>query len=324
MALFPIALVLATLLHNSSQQYDNVEIVSQELSYRNTNQMSQQISSFVTQEVTYKAYASYFGRADVSLPGIQHYLQSYASTARKQAIELTKLAIELGMHVRYSKIQLSQACAVVGKELRAGDITKPLAEQPGSARTKPLICQFLLLNRKDKPDKPDRSDKEKDKDKDKVKTRKIKPSKSRRGRSKRWAWSLPLFSSDQASPMNTIQREPLSEATRVNPLDSRTPVYTLGDRTAWQDGLFGLEDALAIEKKAQQELLTFLIETRRGSERDPRLYHALRFYLDQHVTSTYKVAELVKRLQRHQDLDTYELEEYLIDQELGDDDDDDD
>ncbi|RUS83971.1 hypothetical protein EGW08_008277, partial [Elysia chlorotica] len=322
------------------------DIVRQGYNERLNFQLEQQITSYVRQEVAYKAYASYFGRADVARDGFQHFFHDSAKTARKLGLELTQLVNQRGGHVRYPVIQLKDACThAIEAELAKGEITKPRFGQPGSARTEDLICQFLLLNRKDtshqdkadrqdtrdRPERRDRWDKsdktdETDKtDTDKLLKNKItgesRPSRVRLARIKRWTWSL--FASDredqedqadqgdQATTTITVQSETSSQAPSA---------YKLDDRSSWLNGLFGLEDCLAVEKTAQQELLPIIAMTRKGNMRDPQIYHALRFNLDHHVMRTYRVAELVTRLQRQQDLDSYELEEFLLDKELEDDD----
>ncbi|GFS18404.1 ferritin [Elysia marginata] len=250
MAWLFVGLIAALFVQPSLQQAEFVDIVRQNFKERISFQLEQQIKAYVRQEVTYKAYASYFERADVGLPGLKGFFSSRAKTARKSAFELTELANQRGGHVLFPVIRLKDGCKSIKDELVKGQITKATDVMFSPARQEPLICHFLLLEKKEAPQKQtDKRPRKPSKDKNKPKKKRSKTKRST-------GWWPNLRWGAQNGAQNQMQA------------DASAPMKP--DRGEWEDGLMGLEDAVAIEKTVQQDLLFILKMARRGDNRDPQ------------------------------------------------------
>ncbi|GFO36206.1 ferritin [Plakobranchus ocellatus] len=273
----------------SVQQEAVVSMVAQNYNPKLDSQLEQQISSYVTQEVAYTAYASYFERADVALPGFEKFFSSLSKSARESAKNMTRLVNERGGCLNYPIIQLKYACEKIEKELAKGNISKPMDVQSVIAappRRNPHICHFLLVHNPF----------------DSLKKKHHKSSKKHYKTTKK--------------PKKHHKRTYRSRKSRS--YDYRnvraTSPSTHEPREKWQHGLYGLEDALALERTVMSEIL----KTHNDAAffKDPLTRHRLEHYLENQIDSVYQVAQLVDRLQQHRNLDTYILEEYLLDSHL--------
>jgi len=80
----------------------------------NTNNMLvEQITSTLGASYIYRAYASYFQRADVALPGVHKYFEAESRAAQVQADMLTDYINQRGGNNQFKAISLYKACRAV-------------------------------------------------------------------------------------------------------------------------------------------------------------------------------------------------------------------
>uniref|UniRef100_A0A2C9M2D9 Ferritin n=1 Tax=Biomphalaria glabrata TaxID=6526 RepID=A0A2C9M2D9_BIOGL len=138
-------LVMFTLIGSSSQQdLGFVRHVSQNFHEKINSKLEQQILSFHNQELALRAYASYFGRADVNLLGFKKLLTGLRDRALDNALSVTTFINDRGGRVRFPVVQLKDACNEITKSLTSYDILHP--SFAASGRTQPHICNFLTTS----------------------------------------------------------------------------------------------------------------------------------------------------------------------------------
>lgn len=105
------------------QNYD--ELVNEEL--------TKQIRRELTASYVYQAYASFFGRADVALPGFQKFFSESSKEEREHAQKMIDYVNQRGGIVQYDTIDLSVACdAMATQQIIFSD-----------SRTRPCICEWV-------------------------------------------------------------------------------------------------------------------------------------------------------------------------------------
>lgn len=104
--------------------------------------LQQLVNSYNEAELFYKAYASYFARADVSLLGFSKYMSAHSGHMKTQVLSLTDYINSRGGFIQFTTVQLGDACREVKKELANFD-TKPKRKDAD-------ICQFQFTNTKKK------------------------------------------------------------------------------------------------------------------------------------------------------------------------------
>ncbi|KAL8567917.1 hypothetical protein ACOMHN_059039 [Nucella lapillus] len=91
-----------------------------------------QIQRELTASYVYQSYASFFGRADVALPGFQKFFSEASKEERDHAQKLIDYVNQRGGHAQFDSIDLSTACDAMAD---AGILSGP--------RTRPCICEFV-------------------------------------------------------------------------------------------------------------------------------------------------------------------------------------
>ncbi|CAL1547167.1 unnamed protein product [Lymnaea stagnalis] len=111
------SVLFLTLAVCSSLAYGKEFVATVRQNYKeNINQLlEQQIQKELAASYIYQAYASYFQRADVSLPGIKKFFSDASSEEREHAQSLIDYINQRGGHVQYDKIDLKDACETVMK-----------------------------------------------------------------------------------------------------------------------------------------------------------------------------------------------------------------
>jgi ferritin heavy chain len=89
-----------------------------------------------------------------------------------------------------------------------------------------------------------------------------------------------------------------------------------GERGTWKEGLMAFEDALAIERYVNEQLLN--IHKKADDQDDAHLAHILEHeFLEEQVSSISKLAHFVTRLRSFEKGNNYKLGEYIFDQHLA-------
>jgi len=102
--------------------------------------LQQLVNSYNEAELFYKAYASYFARADIGLNGFSKYMSAHSEHMRNQVLSLTEYINLRGGFIRFTPVKLAAVCGEVRKQLVKLD-TKP-------KRTNADICQFQREKKK--------------------------------------------------------------------------------------------------------------------------------------------------------------------------------
>lgn len=96
-------------------------------------EMTKQIRRELTASYVYQAYASFFGRADIALPGFRKFFEEASKEEREHAQQMIDYVNQRGGVVQYDSIDLSVACDAMANT----DITF------SDSRTRPCICEFV-------------------------------------------------------------------------------------------------------------------------------------------------------------------------------------
>jgi len=215
---------------SQASKNDLVGMVTQKYEETTNKHLTTQITKELQAAYIYQAYASYFQRADVALPGTQKFFADAALEEKEHAQMLIDYINTRGGIVKFDPINMTAACEAV----RNHDQTKSV-DQDISKRM--CICNF-------------------------------------------------------ASNKNFAE---------------------CGARSEWKNALIAFEDALALERYVNQELLNLHEEAEKAN--DAHLTHILEHhFLDEQVNSIYQLAGYVTRLRRF--TNNYNLGEYMFDQNL--------
>ncbi|BFY98483.1 hypothetical protein BsWGS_01523 [Bradybaena similaris] len=227
--------VLTALLHVVSSA-EFVENVRQHYMENINELLVQQIQKELSASYIYQGYASYFERADVSLPGIAKFFSEASLEERQHAQALIDYINKRGGHAQFEKIDLKGSCELVWNYL-TGE-----SSGLGSYQNRRLcICGFV---------------------------------------------STQAFNSK------------------------------CDERNLWKEGLMAFEDALAIERFVNKELLDLHKEA--DARKDAHLAHILEHeFLEEQVSSISKLARFVTRLRSFADGNNYKLGEYIFDQHMS-------
>lgn len=96
------------------------------------DEIVKQIKWELTASYLYQSYASFFGRADVALPGFQKFFSAASKEERDHAQKLIDYINQRGGLAQFESIDLSQACQAMAD---AGIFSGP--------RSRPCICEFV-------------------------------------------------------------------------------------------------------------------------------------------------------------------------------------
>ncbi|XP_005089126.2 yolk ferritin [Aplysia californica] len=250
-----------------SKQTDEgfVQEVQQNYKDRLNSKLEQQVLRYNLHEVAFRAYATYFDRADVDLPGFSHFFKASEQRMREQAVNMTLYVNMRGGRIRFPSIKLKDSCKDISQSLQQLGVTKAMVtkSETVAARTNPYICNFQSLTP-------------------------FKPQKKKTAASKKWSWFQYL---------------------------TRQKAESAQSRENWQSGLFGLEDALAMENSVQEHIYG-LIDTAR-TFKDPFSKHYLEDYAEVQIENIKSTADLLHRLRAYKAEEDYPLGEYLMDKELS-------
>ncbi|KAK0060241.1 Yolk ferritin [Biomphalaria pfeifferi] len=92
---------------------ESVPLVTQNYQMTIDDMLVQQVQKELTASYVYQAYASYFQRADVSLPGIKKFFSDASIEERDHAQSLIDYINKRGGHAQYDKIDLKAVCETV-------------------------------------------------------------------------------------------------------------------------------------------------------------------------------------------------------------------
>ncbi|KAK3743205.1 hypothetical protein RRG08_064058 [Elysia crispata] len=98
---------------SSTQQNDFVATVQQNYKPEIDDLLKEQIRRELTASYIYQAYASYFQRADVSLPGLQKFFADASLEERDHAQKLIDYVNKRGGHAQFDTLDLKMTCDVV-------------------------------------------------------------------------------------------------------------------------------------------------------------------------------------------------------------------
>jgi len=223
-------------------EQDFVSFVDQNYNDRVNNQLGQVVNRYNKLEFAYRAYASYYTRADISLPGFAKFFKSGSKYMMEQASKLTEYINTRGGFLRFHIIKLPEICQNIEDSLIKSFKAKEMLDSPPTNeifRTKARVCRFATK----------------------------KPMKNQ-------------------------------------------------NRDTWQHGLYGLEDALEMEKLLQADLYKAIEIAKLDSTKDLHAKHHLEHdHLNpERVKST---ADLVSKLRKYVGDNNYELGQYELDKELS-------
>ncbi|KAK7482011.1 hypothetical protein BaRGS_00026703 [Batillaria attramentaria] len=125
-----VALVTAVVGANSNHKF--VTEVRQKFKPNINDAIVGQIQKELTASYVYQAYASWFGRADVALPGFQKFFSEASKEERDHAQKLIDYVNMRGGHVQYHPINFNDACDVMAN-----------ATYKMTDRSRACICEFL-------------------------------------------------------------------------------------------------------------------------------------------------------------------------------------
>ncbi|XP_076464463.1 uncharacterized protein LOC143296427 [Babylonia areolata] len=128
-----LACVFGTVLLASVSASDTkfVDEVRQNFEESINGELASQVNRELTASYVYQAYASFFGRADVALPGFQKFFSEASKEERDHAQKLIDYINMRGGHAKMDDIDLSKGCDAMAD---AGILTAP--------RTRACICEF--------------------------------------------------------------------------------------------------------------------------------------------------------------------------------------
>jgi ferritin len=131
-------LILFAVARLTTQQYDGfVNEVSHHFDEKLSYQLNRQVMFYHNLELAYRAYAAYFDRADVDLPGFKKLFRQLEGQALKNAVTLTTYINERGGRVRFPETKLDAACNYINTFNE---------KNTDAASAKPYICCFQSTN----------------------------------------------------------------------------------------------------------------------------------------------------------------------------------
>jgi len=221
----------------STLKSNYVKAVTQSYKKPTNDRIIAQITRELQASYIYQAYASYFQRADVALPGIQKFFAAASLEEREHAQMLIDYINQRGGHVVFDTIDLTAACSAVLEDKAALSVK-------ATDERRMCICNYV-----------------------------------------------------SAKTLNALE------------------TTSCGDRSAWKNGLYAFEDALATEKFVNDQLLAL-----HKSNDDVHLGHLLEHhFLDEQVDAIYKLGTHVTRLRSFSEENlgaNYKLGEYMFDLQL--------
>ncbi|XP_005089125.2 yolk ferritin [Aplysia californica] len=120
----------------AAQGEDFVSNVKQNYQSSVNAMLVSQIQKELSASYVYQAYASYFQRADVALPGIQKFFAAASLEEREHAQMLIDYINKRGGHAQFNEIDLKAAC-----ELVKADAEAQVVEDTDNRRM--CICSFV-------------------------------------------------------------------------------------------------------------------------------------------------------------------------------------
>ncbi|XP_059143640.1 yolk ferritin-like [Physella acuta] len=196
-----------------------------------------QIQKELSASYLYQAYASYFQRADVNLPGMKKFFSDASTEEREHAQSLIDYINKRGGHAQYEEVNLMETCKTVRTFTNTD--TSGLVDYD---KRRMCICGFVATK-------------------------------------------------------------------QIND--------NCGPREDWKEALMAFEDALAIERFVNSELLD--IHKQADAKGDAHLTHILEHeFLEEQVSSINKIAHAITRLRSFAQGagNNYKLGEYIFDQHL--------
>ncbi|KAH9489951.1 hypothetical protein Btru_038331 [Bulinus truncatus] len=92
---------------------ESIPMVTQNYKMSIDDLLVDQVQKELTASYIYQAYASYFQRADVSLPGIKKFFADASSEERDHAQSLIDYVNKRGGHAQFDRLDLKAVCEVV-------------------------------------------------------------------------------------------------------------------------------------------------------------------------------------------------------------------
>ncbi|XP_025095033.1 yolk ferritin-like [Pomacea canaliculata] len=109
-----------------------VDYVRQNYEANINEELVKQIQRELIASYTYQAYSSFFGRADIALPGFKKFFSEASTEEREHAQKLIDYVNQRGGHAQFSETDIATACdAMADVSILSG------------TRSRACICEFL-------------------------------------------------------------------------------------------------------------------------------------------------------------------------------------
>lgn len=115
---------------------DYVAELRQNFAERSNSDLNNQMAAFQRATLVYMAYASYFDRGSVNLPGFRKFFLASSQAALKDSQKVIDYINLRGGHQQFPLLDMNAAC-------RSMQVTRDLQDQL-PADYKPQICHFIL------------------------------------------------------------------------------------------------------------------------------------------------------------------------------------
>jgi len=103
------------------------------------DQVNQHIQWYYNLEFAFNAYASYFNRSDVALPGFSRFFKESSAHMRDEGLNMTRLVnMRGGFYGRIPELSVNHVCEQLVTYLP--DVTRVVGRD---SRDRPYICRFL-------------------------------------------------------------------------------------------------------------------------------------------------------------------------------------
>jgi len=112
------------------------------------------VFDYLNLELLYKLYASFFSRADVSLPGFSKYFKGHSRHMGGQALALTQYINTRGGVVNFKTMGMVDLCTDVKAATKEFRI-RPHGSRPNKRRPMSMICEFIADNKNSKKNRED-------------------------------------------------------------------------------------------------------------------------------------------------------------------------
>lgn len=139
-----VLLVAAVAAASASTDDDNfgyVSMVRQNYEMKVNNHLRRQVTLELMASYLYQAYASFFDRADIALPGVKKFFSESSKEEREHAEHLVEYINKRGGNMQFEDVKLIDACNTLSKEMKKENLQ--------SGRQETCICFFMSQKREE-------------------------------------------------------------------------------------------------------------------------------------------------------------------------------